>query len=163
MCAQNQQNIVATASNNGNGKSLEFWIWNTACFIRSTKDATKYKDFILPLIFAKRLRDVFDDEVNRTGAEVGSRQKAFQLVKSDPKLVCFYTFDRVVANPMWNLDWLDYDYNYNISPSRYVHTGEAEIYRSIPEIVEELDAIEEEARETSKVLWEILKQLGVAG
>ena len=72
----------------GNGKepgekSLESWIWDAACSIRGAKDAPKYKDFILPLIFTKRLCDVFDDELNRIAAEVGSRKKAFQLVKPD--------------------------------------------------------------------------------
>jgi type I restriction enzyme M protein len=38
---------------------------------------------ILPLIFPKRLCDVFDDELNRIAAEVGSRKKAFQLAKRD--------------------------------------------------------------------------------
>lgn len=78
------------ASNNGNGKSLESWIWNAACSIRGAKDAPKYKDYILPLIFTKRLCDVFDDELNRIAEEVGSRKKAFQLVKADRKLVRFY-------------------------------------------------------------------------
>ncbi len=74
----------------GNGKSLESWIWDAACSIRGAKDAPKYKDFILPLIFTKRLCDVFDDELNRIADEVGSRKKAFQLVKADHKLVRFY-------------------------------------------------------------------------
>ena len=78
------------ANNNGNGKSLESWIWDAACSIRGAKDAPKYKDFILPLIFTKRLCDVFDDEVNRIAGEVGSRKKAFQLVKADHKLVRFF-------------------------------------------------------------------------
>ena len=71
-------------------KSLESWIWNAACSIRGAKDAPKYKDHILPLIFTKRLCDVFDDEVNRIAAEIGSRKKAFQLAKADHKLVRFY-------------------------------------------------------------------------
>src|SRR5437773_4710170 len=71
-------------------KTLESWIWDAACSIRGAKDAPKYKDFILPLIFAKRLCDVFDDEVNRIAKEVGSRAKAFKLVKHDKKLVRFY-------------------------------------------------------------------------
>jgi len=81
------------ARSNGNGsneKSLESWIWDAACSIRGAKDAPKYKDFILPLIFTKRLCDVFDDELNRIAREVGSRKKAFALVKADPKLVRFY-------------------------------------------------------------------------
>ncbi|HQV34225.1 MAG TPA: N-6 DNA methylase [Calditrichia bacterium] len=69
---------------------MESWIWDAACSIRGAKDAPKYKDFILPLIFTKRLCDVFDDEVNRIAREIGSREKAFQLVKADHKLVRFY-------------------------------------------------------------------------
>ena len=55
---------------NTNGKSLESWIWDAACSIRGAKDAPKYKEFILPLIFAKRLCDVFDDELNRIAKQV---------------------------------------------------------------------------------------------
>jgi type I restriction enzyme M protein len=71
-------------------KSLETWIWDAACSIRGVQEAPKFKDFILPLIFTKRLCDVFDDEVNRIAQEVGSRAKAFKLVERDRKLVRFY-------------------------------------------------------------------------
>ena len=71
-------------------KSLESWIWDAACSIRGAKDAPKYKDYILPLIFTKRLCDVFDDELNRITAKVGSRKKAFRLAGADHKLVRFY-------------------------------------------------------------------------
>jgi type I restriction enzyme M protein len=71
-------------------KSLESWIWDAACSIRGAQEAPKFKDFILPLIFAKRLCDVFDDELNRIAAEVGGRSKAFKLVQRDRKLVRFY-------------------------------------------------------------------------
>lgn len=76
--------------NNRNDKSLESWIWDAACSIRGAQDAPKYKDFILPLVFTKRLCDVFDDEVDRIAAKVGSRAKAFKLVAADQKLVRFY-------------------------------------------------------------------------
>ena len=68
---------------NRQDKSLESWIWAAACSIRGAKDAPKYKDYILPLIFTKRLCDVFDDEIDRIAAEVGSRRKAFQLAKAE--------------------------------------------------------------------------------
>lgn len=71
-------------------KSLEAWIWDAACSIRGAKDAPKYKDFILPLIFVKRLCDVYDDEINRIAEEVGSRGKAFKLARKVKKLVRFY-------------------------------------------------------------------------
>ena len=81
---------MATAPTPEKSKSLESWIWDAACSIRGAKDAAKYKDYILPLIFTKRLCDVFDDELNRIAKEVGSRKKAFQLAKADHKLVRFY-------------------------------------------------------------------------
>ena len=94
------------ATNNGNGdKSLESWIWDAACSIRGAKDASKYKEFILPLIFAKRLCDVFDDELNRIAKEVGSRAKAFKLVKHDKKLVRFFLplEPKNPDEPVWSL------------------------------------------------------------
>ena len=79
-----------SASRPEKNKSLESWIWDAACSIRGAKDAPKYKDYILPLIFTKRLCDVFDDEIDRISEKVGSRKKAFQLAKADHKLVRFY-------------------------------------------------------------------------
>jgi len=77
-------------NNNNNDKSLESWIWDAACSIRGAQDAPKYKDFILPLIFVKRLCDVFDDEVDRIGEKVGNRTKALRLIEKDKSLLRFY-------------------------------------------------------------------------
>jgi type I restriction enzyme M protein len=51
--------------------------------------------------------------------------------------------------------------NFNISPSRYIHIGAGEEYRPIAEIVEELNALEEEAKSTDAALKEILKRIAV--
>jgi len=51
--------------------------------------------------------------------------------------------------------------DYKLSPSRYIHTGDAETYRPSGEIVAEFDAIESDARETDKALRDILKKIGV--
>jgi type I restriction enzyme M protein len=45
--------------------ALENWLWDAACSIRGAVDAPKFKDYILPLIFVKRMSDVFV-ELNRT-------------------------------------------------------------------------------------------------
>ena len=45
--------------------TLETWLWDAACVIRGATDAPKFKDFILPLIFYKRLSDVFDDKFSK--------------------------------------------------------------------------------------------------
>ena len=51
--------------------------------------------------------------------------------------------------------------DFNISPSRFIHTGVGEEYRPIVEIVEELNALEEEAKATNAVLKTILKRIMV--
>lgn len=71
------------ANHTNNTKSLEQWLWDAACSIHGAIDAPKYKDFILPLVFTKRLCDVFDDEVNRIAEQVGGRAKAFKLIEAD--------------------------------------------------------------------------------
>ncbi len=69
---------------------LEGWLWDAACEIRGPLDAPKYKDYILPLVFLKRLSDVFDDEVEGLGAEFGDPKAAASLVDGDHALVRFY-------------------------------------------------------------------------
>ncbi len=105
MSANKKNPAKRNADKGANGKSLESWIWDGACSIRGVKDAPKYKDYILPLIFTKRLCDVFDDEVNRIAEEVGSRKKAFRLVKSDHKLVRFFLplLPENPEEPVWSV------------------------------------------------------------
>ncbi len=70
--------------------ALESWLWEAACVIRGPLDAPKFKDYILPLVFLKRLSDVFEDEVRRLGEEFGGMGKASALVERDHKVVWFY-------------------------------------------------------------------------
>ena len=49
--------------NNFDNSNLESWLWEAACSIRGEIEAPKYKDFIIPLVFLKRLDDVFEDEL----------------------------------------------------------------------------------------------------
>ena len=51
--------------------TLESWLWEAACVIRGPLDAPKFKDYILPLIFLKRLSDVFDDELASLAHQFG--------------------------------------------------------------------------------------------
>lgn len=84
--------IASTSELNGNldVKSLETWLWDAACQIRGPLDAPKFKDYILPLIFLKRLSDVFDDEVQRVADEVGELETAREIIDQDHALVRFY-------------------------------------------------------------------------
>jgi len=61
--------------------ALESWLWEAACVIRGPVDAPKFKDYILPLIFLKRLSDVFEDEIQALEQDFGSHQKALKLAE----------------------------------------------------------------------------------
>jgi len=74
--------------------SLENWLWEAACVIRGPVDAPKFKDYILPLVFLKRLSDVFDDEIRNMAGDFGSQNKALKLVEKDHKLVRFFIPDK---------------------------------------------------------------------
>ncbi len=62
-------------------------------------DAPKYKDYILPLIFIKRLSDVFEDEVKKLAEEYGKSVEFVEdLLKKDHSLVRFY----IPEKARWN-------------------------------------------------------------
>ena len=71
-------------------KPMEQMLWGAACSIRGEKDAAKFKDYLLPLLFLKRLSDVFDDEIGRLAEEYGDRATALEIAESDHKLLRFY-------------------------------------------------------------------------
>lgn len=149
-------------------KSLESWIWDAACSIRGAKDAAKYKDYTAPgiVLFLNRSKPkqwkgkiflVNASQVFEKGdpknfiPDAGIQRIADTLIgwKEEEKL------SRIVDHAELKKN------DYNISPSRYIHTSDAETYRPLAEIVAELDAIEAEAKETDKALGKILKQLGI--
>ena len=71
-------------------KTMEQMLWDAACSIRGARDAAKFKDYLLPLLFLKRLSDVFDDEVERLAQEFGDRAIAQEIAESDHDLLRFY-------------------------------------------------------------------------
>lgn len=71
-------------------RALENWLWQAACSIRGAVDAPKFKDYILPLVFAKRLSDVFEDEMSKLADQFGDEFTALELVEKDHGLVRFH-------------------------------------------------------------------------
>ncbi len=71
-------------------KSMEQMLWDAACSIRGEKDAAKFKDYLLPLLFLKRLSDVFDDEIERLAEEYGDHDVAREIAEADHDLLRFY-------------------------------------------------------------------------
>lgn len=79
--------------------ALETWLWDAACAIRGATDAPKFKDFILPLVFYKRLSDIFDDEFLAKVSLFGGADYAQETIEADhedalkqnrPGIVRFY-------------------------------------------------------------------------
>lgn len=71
-------------------KSMEQMLWDAACSVRGEKDAPKFKDYILPLLFVKRLSDVFFDELERLTEQFDDRDTALEVLEADHSLVRFY-------------------------------------------------------------------------
>src|ERR1017187_6175694 len=71
-------------------KPMEQMLWDAACSIRGEKDAPKFKDYLLPLLFLKRLSDVFDDEIDRLAEDYGDRKTALEIAEGDHSLLRFY-------------------------------------------------------------------------
>jgi type I restriction enzyme M protein len=46
---------LATSSNSLDVSTLEGWLWDAACQVHRSLDVPKFRDYILPLIFLKRL------------------------------------------------------------------------------------------------------------
>ena len=73
--------------------TLENWLWEAACSIRGPLDAPKYKDYILPLLFYKRISDVYEDEITRITQEIGDAALARELAREDRDLTRVYIPD----------------------------------------------------------------------
>lgn len=70
--------------------AMEKMLWSAACSIRGERDAAKFKDYLLPLLFLKRLSDVFEDEMARLEDEYGNADVAREIAEGDHDLLRFY-------------------------------------------------------------------------
>jgi len=78
--AKNETLPSPTAEGGLDVKAMEGMLWKAACSIRGEKDAPKFKDYLLPLLFLKRLSDVYEDEVARLVEEYGSEDAAREVI-----------------------------------------------------------------------------------
>ena len=81
---------AAETSGSSDTTAMEKMLWSAACSIRGQRDAAKFKDYLLPLLFLKRLSDVFDDEIARLEAEYGNADVAREIAEEDHDLLRFY-------------------------------------------------------------------------
>ena len=71
--------------------TLQNWLWRAACSIRGEVDAARYKDYILPLVFYKRLDDVYTDELAKLAKSLDVDADTAELfAETDRTLIRFY-------------------------------------------------------------------------
>ncbi len=59
-------------SNKITQSELETYLWGSAVLMRTSIDAGAYKQYIFPLLFFKRICDVYDEECAKILEEYGS-------------------------------------------------------------------------------------------
>lgn len=52
-------------------EELQSYLWNSAVLLRTSIDAGAYKQYIFPLLFFKRICDVYDEETQQIEEEYG--------------------------------------------------------------------------------------------
>lgn len=127
--------------------TLENWLWDAACAILGPVDAPKFKDYILPLIFLKRLSDVFEDELARLTEEYGDPQVATHIVEEERER-------GIVADSRGSGSQ-----GSNCERDIRKAFGEADPIEAVVLLLE----AEEERAEADRGLNEVLKHLGLSG
>jgi type I restriction-modification system DNA methylase subunit len=82
-------------------QQLESYLWRAATLLRGTIDAGDYKQFIFPLLFYKRLCDVFGEETQMALAESDGDEQ-FSATRSGPTRIasltpCYTTWSSISA------------------------------------------------------------------
>ena len=73
---------------------LESYLWGSATILRGLVDAGDYKQFVFPLLFYKRLSDVWDDDYNAALAEAGG-DETYALATANDRFI-------IPAGAHWN-------------------------------------------------------------
>ncbi len=123
--------------------TLENWLWEAACSIRGPLDAPKYKDYILPLLFYKRLSDVYE--------HIQQIYEIYRDWRAVDRVSAIITTQEVARN------------DYNLSPSRYVASDDVEPPLPLEEALVLLAQAEEERAEADAELDQVLSELGFEG
>ncbi len=79
-----------SGSNELTEKTLANWLWEASCVIRGEIDSSKYKEYIIPLIFLKRLSDVFNDEVKKINEDHIDKRDIEEFFQSNRASIRFY-------------------------------------------------------------------------
>lgn len=84
-------------------QQLESYLWGAATLLRGTIDAGDYKQFIFPLLFFKRLCDVFDEETQTALSESGGDAEYAAFTENHRFMLPVAAHWRVVRNTPVNV------------------------------------------------------------
>ena len=59
-------------------EELQSYLWNSAVLLRTSIDAGAYKQYIFPLLFFKRICDVYDEECEQILQEYDGDEEALE-------------------------------------------------------------------------------------
>ena len=117
-------------------------MWDAACSIRGDQDAAKFKDYLLPLLFLKRLSDVFDDEIARLAKEYGDEAIALETAEVDHQVLRFYLPPEArweVINGRRDYDWPQDDQGLSTRP----HDIGEHLTKAVRAVVRHNDSLDE--------------------
>ena len=63
-------------------EELESYLWGSAVLLRNHIDAGAYKQYIFPLLFFKRLNDVYEEEIENAIKENGAEAAGWEEIHS---------------------------------------------------------------------------------
>ena len=72
-------------SNRLTQQELEAYLWGAATILRGLIDAGDYKQYIFPLLFYKRLSDVWDEEYAEALADTGNEAYPLTTAHTQPQ------------------------------------------------------------------------------
>ena len=74
---------------------LEKYLWQAAVDLRGQIDAAAYKDYIFPLVFFKRICDVYDEEYQKYSDEGGVEFANMMMQDSPIQIPAYAHWNRV--------------------------------------------------------------------
>jgi type I restriction enzyme M protein len=68
-------------------EQLQSYLWQSAVLLRTNIDAGAYKQYIFPLLFFKRISDVYDEECRQILKDYGGDEEALEWEENHRFLV----------------------------------------------------------------------------
>lgn len=82
---------------NGEEFNLESYLWESANILRGHVDASDFKAYIFPLMFYKRICDVFNEEYQKALSESGDQDYALSDINHRFQIPLGYSWNDVRA------------------------------------------------------------------